>query len=568
MWGSSSFCNSSWEPIEHLQGSEETLSRFWERINTGGRDHRDLKHFTAGEVFLPIGPPRKRRAKEKEKSPAKEEIKESFKSTSGVAPLKRLHKREHDNDTDAEDDHSPKRPRQALESFHSKPNLLLTDTGSPIKTNSVETLFNDLPLVQEKRSSSPQRMGSPELEINEDLLVSSSPDKNGSSNKGIATPPAKSNATMPLHRARAANPLVKLLSDHHQASLKSHNENNLSEETNTGKQTLPPKRRRPGPGRSSDGLLIRPPTLLTAEKGKLKSVRGKANPGNRAVPANDLAEDEVVEKQCDIVSEVAMDLDIPVEPPKPDELLQLAGLDPSSTTLADYEDEDKPKPTSAAQVAGLEQIEILSPTIKESLFPSTTPVVGSNPAWRRSTIFGPLGLGTDATSLGTNEGNIDESSIPFQINLDASTTIPVLFVDAITSSTFPGSAMSRRGPPGKFYRGSHATDLLGTLRTKGSFARVRLSPEVDARDQNFKHLVKRLINGELFVAMIDRDLLAFCASGNALFAQRLNVPPSLLSVEGILVTHVSIEDHSAFANATANADDTIWSQYILSADDV
>lgn len=67
--------------------------------------------------------------------------------------------------------------------------------------------------------------------------------------------------------------------------------------------------------------------------------------------------------------------------------------------------------------------------------------------------------------------------------------------------------------------------------------------------------------------MVDRDLLAFCSSSNALFAQRLNIPSGLLSVDGILVAHVSIENYSAFADATVNADDTIWSQYILSAGD-
>ncbi len=65
--------------------------------------------------------------------------------------------------------------------------------------------------------------------------------------------------------------------------------------------------------------------------------------------------------------------------------------------------------------------------------------------------------------------------------------------------------------------------------------------------------------------MVDRDLLAFCSSSNALFAQRLNIPPSLVTAESILVALVSIEDYSAFADATANADGTIWSQYILSA---
>jgi hypothetical protein len=65
--------------------------------------------------------------------------------------------------------------------------------------------------------------------------------------------------------------------------------------------------------------------------------------------------------------------------------------------------------------------------------------------------------------------------------------------------------------------------------------------------------------------MIGQDLLTFCSSNQTLFTQRLNISPSLLSDDAILVAHVSIENYSAFADAASNADDFTWSQYILSA---
>ena len=52
-------CIFSWEPIESFNGSEHIVKTFWERTNTHGRDIRDLTLFQAGEVFLPLGPPRK-----------------------------------------------------------------------------------------------------------------------------------------------------------------------------------------------------------------------------------------------------------------------------------------------------------------------------------------------------------------------------------------------------------------------------------------------------------------------------------------------------------------------------
>jgi hypothetical protein len=89
-------------------------------------------------------------------------------------------------------------------------------------------------------------------------------------------------------------------------------------------------------------------------------------------------------------------------------------------------------------------------------------------------------------------------SIPFQVNLDSSVSMPIVLVDAASSSTLPKSALSRRGPPGKFYCGSYAAELLGTLRTKGSFSRATLSPEATEVDRlNFRYFMKRLVGEEL-----------------------------------------------------------------------
>jgi hypothetical protein len=175
----------------------------------------------------------------------------------------------------------------------------------------------------------------------------------------------------------------------------------------------------------------------------------------------------------------------------------------------------------------------------------------------------------------------------FQVNLDSSVSMPIILVDTVSSPTLPKSTLSRQGPPGKFYRGRYAVELLGTLRTKGSFARAMLSPEATEIDRsNFRHFMKRLLGEELvgfsssefssfqvltifyqFLAPVDGDLLVFCSSTNALSTQKLNIPSNLASAEAVLVSHVSIENYSDFASAANHADNVRWSQYILTVSD-
>lgn len=47
-----------WEPIESFEGSEGIIDKFWDRVNSRGRDYHDLNAFEAGDAFVPVGPPR------------------------------------------------------------------------------------------------------------------------------------------------------------------------------------------------------------------------------------------------------------------------------------------------------------------------------------------------------------------------------------------------------------------------------------------------------------------------------------------------------------------------------
>ncbi len=264
-------------------------------------------------------------------------------SETDPAPSSRPPKRGHDADVDSGNEHSPKRPRPTLQPFGSIPNILLSSTSTPAKTTPTGVLDSN---YEQPRNLTPSRNlpSNSELEAGAGIFLSS-PNLGGVDPRdptgntvpeNITTPPSTKNGnpSMPLHRARVANPLVKILNDHHMASLRSHE---LDQEASSDTPASPP-RRKPGPGRSSDGLLFRPATLLTAEKGKLKSVKAKDRLGSRAKRANGMAteDDDEPPQQA---TEMTIVQDIPVQPPDPNEILELAGLDPGSESLPDFEDE-------------------------------------------------------------------------------------------------------------------------------------------------------------------------------------------------------------------------------------
>lgn len=344
-----------------MTGSEEAMTHFWERINTSGRNYRDLEQFKAGEVFLPVGPPKsafpyvlsifasfrcperkgKMKEKSREKTPVKdtqprEEVIEATPEPEHNSPS-RIRKRDYDDAT-TEDNHSSKRPRSTLQPFSSKPNLLLTDAGSPTKDIAVEASFLGSPSQEQSQGVKP-----PQPETTDDWLNFKDaadiglpiPTKSDVRGTDISKVSSVRNVqpTTPLHRARIAYPLVKILQDHHTSSLESHGANKSNGGSAPAKEASPRARKRskPGPGRSSDGLLIRS-TLLTSEKGKLKSIK-TSKLGSLAGRTG--SEDEGVSEGA----EMAIDQGTHEVPPKPEELLQLAGLDSGSATLPDYEDE-------------------------------------------------------------------------------------------------------------------------------------------------------------------------------------------------------------------------------------
>lgn len=172
-------------------------------------------------------------------------------------------------------------------------------------------------------------------------------------------PEIQRDPTLPPHRARAVNPLVKVIDT---ATLgTTGKQSRITAKARLISSTSDPSRgvakqgRKPGPGRSSSGLITKHrSSLLTATKGALKSVKGKfagttlesdqpdeieEAPTTRGRSEKDRLlvtswSDEDVDQGHQAMSNAKPD-----PPPSGDELLKLAGLQTETETLPDYEDD-------------------------------------------------------------------------------------------------------------------------------------------------------------------------------------------------------------------------------------
>lgn len=218
---------------------------------------------------------------------------------------------------------------------------------------------------------------------------------------------------MPAHRARMANPLVKRLGDLDDDALRGSKGKGKDATNGSSTSSLPAKRRKPGPGRSSEGMSTKSTSsLLTFEKGELKSVKGKF-----VASKTTTREKLVVENNEEDIPIIVDDTPPPQPPPTGQELLQIAtqGVEDAEELQNFEEGENAPDSVPSNEPASLLQrrYALFLPCkhmshsfpghslslAKDSLFPSTwTPAAFTNVWTKRPTIFGPLGLGSDNRS--------------------------------------------------------------------------------------------------------------------------------------------------------------------------
>ncbi|KAF8965253.1 hypothetical protein BDZ97DRAFT_1812837 [Flammula alnicola] len=617
-WKGYSPADDTWEPIESFNGSEHIVQAFWERAHTDGRDFNNMSLFNVGETFRPIGPPRRKKSKGKSTNDAQTTPPSNEPPQQGPSKpestTKTSEKRRHISPDVIEISDSD-RPKKRLRDNASPP---FKSSSSTQRTKELRTRPEDkVPLISASALSNKQKKlrvpSSPEVIPDSDEETNgpnalrmhyASPEYPSTKSPKAQENPFKPQESptiiqdvpnsdidqlfeedparrIPAHRVRQANPRVKLVDDPNLSTIEGTiaTKARAVERANAGSSSSIPvqssstqkTRPKPGPGRSSTGLMQKnKSSLLTAEKGALKSVKGKyvASKSSTAKTStsqgpNSMEVDPVVNKS----------------PPSAEELLQLAGLDAKAAeALPDFEDEaveqnnEVPK-THANSANPVDQSSTPNEKDKEhsshqesldlakdKLFPVQTPVVPAtlSTTWKQSTIFGPLGLGS--------ETKVEQpTSSRLFLNLDTSVAIPILVADAPQSTrTLFNEKMGTKQVPGKFYRMDAALSLLATVRSAGASAVVTVCEDATTEEKgNFALFHDRLEAGDIFVAVAGIQILVFCSSSNALLSSRLNAPPSLLNQRGtVLVSQVDVENYSGYADAAANADDRRWSQYI------
>lgn len=186
--------------------------------------------------------------------------------------------------------------------------------------------------------------------------------------------------SLPHHRARAANPLIKLIDT---TTLETANKQSritakarlMSIHTAEAPSASGPSRDiakrsgKPGPGRSSSGLIAKNrSSLLTATKGTLRSVKGNFPSTTVQRDQPDEIEEAPIARGStegdnhNLLVTSWSDEDIAVDhqtmsssqpgPPSGDELLKLAGLQTDQETLPDYEDDSAVQPQKAEETQG------------------------------------------------------------------------------------------------------------------------------------------------------------------------------------------------------------------------
>ncbi|KAH7871748.1 uncharacterized protein C8R40DRAFT_1174204 [Lentinula edodes] len=570
-WKGYSEKDDTWEPVKSFAESEHFIDNFWSRTSKmlNGRDIKDLNAFKIGEEFFPVGPPLKKRK-------SRSAIKDNSPVASGSRQTPMNNKRLRTPSPTIPEEPSPKRARQ------------LTDDGveTPSGRRTNRTLTSISPRrpvrkLQKEASVVPASEGEEEdeIEIVETAIASEAPprfrrrsaDNIGQNSLEDNEAQLKADPPVPAHRMRAANPLVHMLDDFGdmdgaigvkaRISGKGKADASGSSKPSTSNSV---HRRKPGPGRSSEGFGKNKSTssLLTFDKGQLKTVKGKYV-ATEIVARRE--QDDAGDGTPDILNDSSQQPPSHVLPPTSGELVQLVSrvAEDAEELQAFEETEGAPSPGPSNGPSSILQRSLS--LAKESLFPSWSAVPFASAAFtKRPTIFGPLGSGSDVrpasnTNNPTNATQVVQTQ-PFLVTIDVAKKIPVVLTDLSPNDASILDKIVRNasgGPPGKFYSNNAALAILDTLRTGGASAKVIPSPNAtESETQELARFSERLSLNELFVLMVGFDLLVFCSSSATLITQRLNIPTSLLSEPAsLLVEQVSISNHSAYANAVLQANE-------------
>ncbi|KAJ7172359.1 hypothetical protein C8R46DRAFT_1216200 [Mycena filopes] len=510
--------------------------KFWERVDLNNRDRKNMTQFRVGESFVPVGPPRRKQSQRNLKvqpapspspsaGPSKETTTRSSKRRRSSPPA-----------GDLEEEKPAKRTRGRVTEPETRPAEEPDAPRQSARRPPAKSMASSTRSIRrtKKRTPSPDQV--PETEEEEDvaMLVDPEPEStaehpapHGDSDIAIEAPvqspredfAAAAVASFARHETsceddRRFAPMDGAIAT--KARLRGQNGTSNGEAPVAGPSTTP-RSRKPGPGRSSSGMLNKnTSSLLTFDKGALKTIKGKF----KAVVAGD---------DGDKGEGSSGGLD----------RTNLGGLDSKAAeALDDFEDEGVTSPTADTTPSNANQENL-------TFFPPGTSMAASisstfTSVWRRATIFGPL------------------KSTLFTLKLDTVVIVPLRLTD-IYQSLDTKLTETTNGPIGKFYKGANAVKLLDTVRTGGASARVVLRD--DATEENKTHFARFrscLDEGDLFTMMVGPVFLGFSSSNTPLM-QRLNLPPNLAAfTDSVFLTELVIENPSDYLNIIDTADTSRW----------
>ncbi|KAJ7632733.1 hypothetical protein FB45DRAFT_1003044 [Roridomyces roridus] len=527
-WKGYSIDENTWEPATSFSAnSTEIIANFWQRVDTGGRDPQDLTQFQVGQTFFPSRKPTATR-----KSTSNAETPKAGPSNESTST--RASKRRRSSPPAAEPHEKPTKRARGREPPPTTRSADKRATTARIPAKSTPTPRPP------RKPRSPSTDVVPESEDGEEeqeevMHVDPQP-------QSVAEPtpavPVTAEQPAPKNKERSfnvkKNPRVKIADDFEKMDDGISTKARIvgQDATAVASSSSSPRKspRKPGPGRSSSGFLNNKEatsSLLTFDKGELKTVKGKsAMPVLRAEASSG--------------------------PATSGQLLQLGGLDPAAAEgLDDFEEEEIP-----AQAETPTAIQQSFAAAKNNLFPPGASVTPSfSKGWHRSTIFGPLGLGSDATR---ESPSAEASSKPLLLKLDTTVSIPLALSDVSQSLD---TLVCDKPPvaPGKFFANANAHKLLDTVRAGGASAKASLSASASEEDKaHFARFRARLDRGDLFTVMVGTTFIAFSSSVNPLM-QRLNLPSALTAMaDSVFVSQLEIENHSAYVDIVETADTSRW----------
>jgi len=576
----------TWEPEESFEGAEHFIHTFWENADLRGKDKSDANQFKRGDKVHLIAPGSKRKSRRKSEgdAPPPAEPDESEQEPE-VQPVKRDHpsKAPRTYKKPSRRKSMPERARPKPVASSSKKRKFepsdssdadtvpLTKVGPPGKRRVKRKLGNHpqpkLNPVDDPPHQDPETTGADENEppaepgaISVDDLFSSpalprpaprssgvfsvlavdseSERENGSeSGSRQSATPLPASRRVPAHRERAANPRIKMMEETGvDDSMKDAIavKTRIVSKTTTTTRTItkvpsnlnvrpPSSSAKPGPGRSSQGLLNtdRPEDDTPNGNGQPQH----PEPGNLEAPSSLRL----------LVDDVAKEVNA-------------AGLE-------DFDDAMQVETnveTTISEVTPAEKTVMKTPSLGEAGRTKSWPKFG------QTSIFGLLGIGGSKSSKATQD--------TFPINLDSLISVYVILKDVHPATklhipdliTIIGQVPH---PPGKFYKPDAGAILLASLKTGGPSARLEVEPATDETGaQHFSRFRERLENGDIFITMAGETILTIVSSQNQEVCEKLGIPEALRGLSSeIVMSAVVIEDISAYGDAASNlADNSRW----------